>query len=109
VILSPKNSKELDRLARERRQALASGRKTDAAAIMLQIDDLLDSRDHPIAVALDGEILWPGAPPWQVAQATIAQERAKPAGPMPDPFTPEEKAKLILQSRRELGVPGYER
>lgn len=55
-----------------RLRAEKAKRRTDEpliATIRKNIDDILDRRTRPIAVASDGEAIFPGASPWVADQA----------------------------------------
>lgn len=42
-----------------------------AEACMRRIDDVIDRRPRPVAVAGDGEVLWSDSDPWVIAQAIV--------------------------------------
>jgi len=44
--------------------------RVEAARIQVLVDDILDRRPRPIAVASDGEILWEGTSPYVIAQGS---------------------------------------
>jgi len=47
--------------------------RAEALRVQVRVDEILDRRPKPVAVASDGEVIWPGASPFVVDQATYAR------------------------------------
>ena len=104
--------------------------RAEAVRIQLIVDNLLDHRPKPVAVAPDGEVIWPGASPFVIDQArntTTKPERIltakqldtlraepplEPNGgglglldrPEPNHYKQEEIERRIEQARKDLGL-----
>jgi len=63
--------------------------RAEAARIQSRVDDILDRRPRPIAVASDGEVLWAGqSRPWVAAQGIPVPEPALAKPVTPEPVLP---------------------